>query len=193
MSYDERAEILEELGNRDERHDFIDVRVKQRIALLIRNIRKRQGLSQEQLAEKMGKHQTHIARLEKLEYGGYAVNSLLEVFKALDVALFVDVVAFSEFLELTEDLTAEKLNAVEFTAEREQVALRRWARSDPKIRANGDQIDESHINKFLEEKNGQTEENGRPRPKGIVGASAPTGRGLQGMLRTPCYESTYQC
>ena len=110
---------LKEASDKDERHDLVDVRNRQRIALLIRNIRKRQGLSQSELAERMGKHQTHIARLENLEYDGYTVTSLLEVFNALDVALFMDAIPFAEFLEKTEDLTVANLTAATFDEEQE--------------------------------------------------------------------------
>lgn len=56
---------------------------RQRIGKLIADIRKQQGLSQAQLAERCGMHQGHIARIELGKYS-VGLDTLTAITKALD-------------------------------------------------------------------------------------------------------------
>lgn len=131
--------FLNELKNKDFRHDFVDTHNKMRVSLLIRHTRERQDLKQNQLAARMGKHPTHITRLENMEYGGYTLNSLLEVFKALDVALLVDAIPFSSFVTAYEDLSAARLGPLAFGDKEEQKLLEQWAAESGDVENESDE------------------------------------------------------
>ncbi|HUU23620.1 MAG TPA: helix-turn-helix domain-containing protein, partial [Phycisphaerae bacterium] len=68
-------------------------RVNAEVASLIHNARRRAGLNQKQLAEKVGTTQSVISRLEDADYGGHSLNMLKRVSSALGQkveVLFVD-------------------------------------------------------------------------------------------------------
>jgi ribosome-binding protein aMBF1 (putative translation factor) len=56
-------------------------------ASLIYEARKRAGLTQAEMAERVGTHQSVIARLEDSEYDGHSVSMLMKVAAALDCRL----------------------------------------------------------------------------------------------------------
>jgi len=58
-----------------------------RLAHQIIELRKRRGLSQEKLAQKIGTTQSGIARMEDSDYMGYSLPSLLKIAIALDAEL----------------------------------------------------------------------------------------------------------
>jgi len=58
-----------------------------RLAHQIIELRKRKGLSQEKLAQKVGTTQPGIARMEHSDYMGYSLPSLLKIAIALDAEL----------------------------------------------------------------------------------------------------------
>jgi transcriptional regulator with XRE-family HTH domain len=90
-------ENLEPFLDKEYRDSYIDGFVKGRIAIQIRALREKAGLSQKEFGDKIGKLQSVVSRLEDTDYGGVSVNTLLTIAKALDVALDVK---FSDYVEV---------------------------------------------------------------------------------------------
>ena len=122
-----KAKLLEKMQDRGLRHDYVAAHIKGTLPEILVNLRDKANISQADLAKRMGKHQTHIARLEHPNYGRFTINTLLEVCKALDVALSVTVVPFSKWLQMTEDLSSERLTPRSFEDEQEKADLALWA------------------------------------------------------------------
>lgn len=81
------------------RDGFLETDVKGGIAYQIQALREKTGLSQAAFAEKTGKKQSVISRLEDTEYGAVNVNTLLEIAKALDIGLQV---RFCDYIDVLE-------------------------------------------------------------------------------------------
>lgn len=62
---------------------------KYQIALAIRDLRERLGLTQIQLAKRIGTSQSTIARLEDTDYEGYSMPTLQRIADALECRLVV--------------------------------------------------------------------------------------------------------
>lgn len=89
---------LKKLGKKSYRDGYLETSVRGRIALQLRAIRKGLGLTQKQMSEKLEKPQSTIARLENMEYGKVTIQTLLDIGKKLDIALFVGYVSYPEFI-----------------------------------------------------------------------------------------------
>jgi transcriptional regulator with XRE-family HTH domain len=79
------------------------------IAYQIQGLRQKSGLNQTDFAEKVGKKQSVISRLENTEYGKVTVQTLLDVACANDVALVVQFVSYPDFLARTSDMSEAAL------------------------------------------------------------------------------------
>jgi transcriptional regulator with XRE-family HTH domain len=80
-------EYLEPFLDKEYRDAYIDGFVKGRIAIQIRAIREKLGLSQKEFGDLIGKPQSVVSRLENTEYGGVNINTLVDIAKSLDIAL----------------------------------------------------------------------------------------------------------
>jgi transcriptional regulator with XRE-family HTH domain len=69
------------------------------IAYQIKATRNKRGLSQDDLAKTVGMSQNNISRLESPEYGKHTVSSLKRIADAMDVALVVRFVPFSQYVD----------------------------------------------------------------------------------------------
>lgn len=117
--------LLERLkrGPKD-RAKFVDSQVNKGIAYQIRALRDRQDLSQEDLAQLTGMNQNAISRLESPTRGRPTISTLKRLAEALDVALVVRFVPFSQFAKwhsgtpyVERGLSTESLAAPSFTEE----------------------------------------------------------------------------
>lgn len=68
------------------------------IAAQIRAMRDRQRMNQSDLARAAGMSQNNLSRLENPDYGKYTLSSLKRIAHALDVALVVRFVPFSQYI-----------------------------------------------------------------------------------------------
>ncbi len=86
---DDALEILRRKRKKDPEleHYYQEEKLKFQIALAIRELREKLGLTQAQLAEKMDTSQSTIARLEDTDYEGYSIQSLQRVAEALKCKL----------------------------------------------------------------------------------------------------------
>src|SRR5437762_25981 len=78
------------------RKQFVESHINKTIAYQIRATRDRLGWSQERLATEVGMNQNAISRLESPDYGKLTITTLKRLASALDVALVVRLVPFTE-------------------------------------------------------------------------------------------------
>ncbi len=93
--------LIKRLSKSAYRNSYLDSQVRARIAYQIRAMRKKAGLTQVQMADRLDKPQSAVSRLESTDYGNLSVNTLLEIAKSMDVALLVQFVSYPDFLERT--------------------------------------------------------------------------------------------
>ena len=68
---------------------YEEEKLKYEIALMIRDFREKLGLTQAQLAKKIGTSQSTIARLEDTDYEGYSMKTLQRIADALKCRLII--------------------------------------------------------------------------------------------------------
>src|SRR3982750_3771680 len=71
------------------RDGYLQTQVRSGIAYQIQALREKTGLNQTDFADKIGKKQSFVSRLESTEYGRVSVQTLLDIACKLDVALVV--------------------------------------------------------------------------------------------------------
>mgnify|MGYP001559404849 CR=1 FL=1 len=89
MKRDRHAEIVERRARRSATYRKTFARTLQQIdlALLVREMRENAGLTQAELARKIGTTQSVIARLEDAEYMGHSLSMLERIAAACGVGL----------------------------------------------------------------------------------------------------------
>ena len=93
------------------------VSIGNRLALQIKILREKSGLSQAQLAKKLNTRQSAIARLEDMNYGKQSLAMLNKLSDIFDVALSVEFVSFSKFLRQTSNLSPQSLTPNSYNEE----------------------------------------------------------------------------
>lgn len=96
---------LRKFLRKDYRDGYMQTQVQSGIAYQMQALRKKLGVTQLQMAEKLAKTQSVVSRLEDTDYGRVSVQTLLDVASALDVALLVQFVDYPDFLTRTEDMS----------------------------------------------------------------------------------------
>lgn len=88
-----RANRLRSLmaSDHDALGELYDARVCNNISLELYNLRKRSGLTQKELAEKLDVKQSNISRWEKPGYQGYKVKMLSKLARVLGGQLFISI------------------------------------------------------------------------------------------------------
>ncbi len=81
--------LKESLKNPELEKAYYEGLVKTRIAVEICQYRIEHGLTQEELAQKIGSTQPSIARMESSSYGRYSLKTLQKIAEALDLELVV--------------------------------------------------------------------------------------------------------
>ena len=84
-----RRSIAEEFRNPEFRREYTEELQRLRLAEQIAQARRKAGLTQRQLAQRMGTSQPVVSRLERREYAGYTLSSLFNVANALGRSLRV--------------------------------------------------------------------------------------------------------
>lgn len=100
---------LTKFSRKSYRDGYLQSKVRGMIAYQIQALRERTGLNQTGFAEKIGKTQSVVSRLEDTEYGRVTVQTLLDIACALDVALVVKFASYPDFLAQTRDASADSL------------------------------------------------------------------------------------
>ncbi|MCY4151338.1 MAG: helix-turn-helix transcriptional regulator [Aestuariivita sp.] len=109
QSHTSDRKVIERLSEPNYRNSFLDAEVRSWIAYQIRALRKKAGLTQVQMADRLAKPQSVISRLENTDYGSLSVNTLLDIAKSMDVALLVQFVSYPDFLERTRDKSEQAM------------------------------------------------------------------------------------
>jgi transcriptional regulator with XRE-family HTH domain len=106
-----KADLLQELENREYRRGFVEGLAKDTIAFQIRQLRKSKDWEQRDLARELGnpKLQPMISRYENPDYGRYSITTLLELADVFDLALVVRFAPISELVEWDWQSTAQTL------------------------------------------------------------------------------------
>ena len=91
------------------RDGYLEANVRSGIALQIRALREKAGMSQGDFAENIGTKQSVVSRLEDPQYGRVSVNTLLRIAQARDVALLVRFVDYPQFLRVAADMSPSAL------------------------------------------------------------------------------------
>jgi len=100
MNLNSRQSLISRLRRgKATRHRFVESHLAKNIAHQIRAIRDKLGWSQEKLATESGMNQNAISRLESADYGRYTLSTLKRLAEAMDVALIVRFVPFSELVD----------------------------------------------------------------------------------------------
>jgi len=99
------------------RQAYAEAAVEQGVAWQIRANREARGLSQTQLGEKIGTHQSAISRLEDPEHGGHTLPTLLKLAHAFDCALSVKFIPYSQLAWDANHLTPAHLYAAPYSEE----------------------------------------------------------------------------
>jgi|GEM_PF-1432963 len=114
-SSDEARQLLQNLLDKDYRRQFVAERIYARLPLKIRFLRG--DRTQQQIAEKAGKAQTWISKLEDPNYGKFTLATLLDVAAAFDVGLEVDFVPFSYLLDEITNVSQSTFSVPSFEQE----------------------------------------------------------------------------
>jgi transcriptional regulator with XRE-family HTH domain len=109
---------------KDARARLVESNLAKGIAYQIRATREAQNMSQDALAIATGMSQNNISRLENPEYGKHTSSSLKRIAEALDVAVIIRLVPFSQYINwlsgtqyLDEGLRPEAIAVADFEAE----------------------------------------------------------------------------
>lgn len=115
---------LTNLTDKEFRDEYMSTLVRAGICYQIQALREQLGLSQTDFAQKTGKLQSTISRLENVEHSRASVQTLLDIACTLDIALLVRFVPYTSFLEATKDMSPEGLKVENFdTSLRKQLAI----------------------------------------------------------------------
>lgn len=106
--------LFEKLSRKPYREAYVAEHVATGIAHQIRALREQRGWNQRAFAQKLGKPQSVVSRLEDPDYGKYSLTSLLEIADTFDVALNVRFASFPEFLRLYSNVTPEAFEVESF-------------------------------------------------------------------------------
>ncbi|MDD2711305.1 MAG: helix-turn-helix transcriptional regulator [Simplicispira sp.] len=99
------------------RHAYMESAVHQTIAWQIRINREHRNLTQQDLAKSIGTRQSAISRAEDTEYGNHNLGTLIKIAHALDCALVVNFVSYSELAYQSNRLSKNHLIACGFQEE----------------------------------------------------------------------------
>ena len=100
MSLISRKGLLQRIRRgRKTRAQLVASNLSEGIAFQIRATRDKRGMTQAELARESGMTQNNLSRLESPDYGKQTIRSLKRIADALDVALVVRLVPFSQYID----------------------------------------------------------------------------------------------
>lgn len=105
------------------RHAYLEAEVITGLAHQIRAVRMQRGLTQGELAKRMGTTQAVVSRLEDPSYGRYSLKTLMDLAKTFDTGLQVRFVSFVTMLSQTYLPDASAREVVSFEEEAPSVGF----------------------------------------------------------------------
>jgi len=111
---DRKFSLWEKFENKEYRDGFVSSHLANNIAAQIYSTRELRGWTQQELAEKAAMAQERISVMENSSYDKFSLTTLKRLASALDVALVVRFVPFSELTEYATSMGPERLAIREF-------------------------------------------------------------------------------
>ena len=111
MISEKERQIRDSLASKEYREALAIEHVNTTIAIQIRKMRENSQWSQNDLADRLGKHQQTISQWENLDYGRHSITTLKALASAFDVALLVKFIPFSELVEDMVSLSEKRLSS----------------------------------------------------------------------------------
>jgi len=109
-----RENLKREFRDREYREAYADSFVDTFVAMQIRAIREQRGMTQKELAEKIGTAQTGVSRLENANYSGRSISALKNVARQFDCWLRVSFESYGSLIEEAEGFGEEALRRPSF-------------------------------------------------------------------------------
>jgi transcriptional regulator with XRE-family HTH domain len=106
--------LEKKLANEKYRDAFVASRIARTLAFQLRVLRQRAGLSQIELAKKLGTSQNAISRMENPAYGKASISTLRKIASFFKVGLIVRFAPISEIVDWTTHLSAEAVDVPDF-------------------------------------------------------------------------------
>jgi HTH-type transcriptional regulator/antitoxin HipB len=109
--------LIDTLRDKAFRDHFSEDQVYELLALQIRQLREKNGWTQEELGARVGLVQSAIARVENPDYTGSRISTLSKLARAFDVALIVRYAPFSELADWLSGLSPASFAPASFGEE----------------------------------------------------------------------------
>jgi transcriptional regulator with XRE-family HTH domain len=117
--------LWEKFEEKEYRDGFVSSHLAENINAQIYSTRELRGWTQQEFADKAGMAQARICVMENSSYDKFSLTTLKRLASALDVALIVRFVPFSELAEYATSMGPERLAVRDFTNDRpSQIAAR---------------------------------------------------------------------
>ena len=114
----EKRKTLDKLfSSKELREAFVAAKVTVGLPFQIRALRLQRGWSQSVLAEKAGMKQPRISAMERPGYKGFALETLMRLASAFDVALQVRYASFGELIDFSEEFSPDTFALPSFPQE----------------------------------------------------------------------------
>ena len=115
MSINKRREkLIARLKDKEHRDAYVSANIDIGISFQIRALREKRGWTQKELAERAGKKQAWIAKIESPNYSGLSLKTLKELASVFDVGLIVRYVPFGDLVKWELELSPESLTPPRF-------------------------------------------------------------------------------
>lgn len=109
-----RQRLRIDLRDKKYRHAYADEQLNLSIATQIKVIREQQGMTQADLAKKVGTEQSGISRLESANYDGWSIAALRRLERAFDLRLRVSFEEFGTLWKEVGDFDRQSLERCRF-------------------------------------------------------------------------------
>ena len=104
-----RQQLQNSLQDEEYRHAYADEHLNLSIGTQIKVVREQQGMTQEELAARIGTKQAGVSRLESANYVGWSIAGLRRLARAFDLRLRVSLEEFGTLWREVETFSRESL------------------------------------------------------------------------------------
>jgi len=112
-----RANLKREFEDKDYRDAYAEDYLNTFIAVQIKVLREQRGMTQSDLAEKIGTKQAGVSRLENVNYDSWKTQTLKKIARALDVRLRISFETFGTLIKEAENFCPESLKRPNFASD----------------------------------------------------------------------------